>query len=50
MNLAKIDFESALFWFQIHGLNEEYLSEENGRMIGAIIGKTVQVDCDDNKF
>lgn len=45
-----MDFSSALFWIQIHGLPEEYLTPENGRKIEEGIGNTFLLDCEDDKF
>ena len=39
-----VDFSSLHIWVQIHGLPIEYMSKENAKEIGALVGKVVEVD------
>lgn len=48
IQLTKKNFNSELFWFQLHRLPVRYMNRYYGELIGNTIGRVLDVDVDTN--
>ncbi|KAK7832799.1 uncharacterized protein CFP56_026224 [Quercus suber] len=49
LSVKDMDFSSIPIWMQVHNLPIEYMSKENAKELGALVGEVIEVDFTGNR-